>query len=60
MKPAPIQIRGIEQWTWGYRTMVGEYNALEGTLARTSDLQNQIDRNYYNRDRLSAKYINAT
>ncbi|GAL24244.1 hypothetical protein JCM19239_3947 [Vibrio variabilis] len=59
MKPAPIQIRGIEQWTWGYRTMVGEYNALEGTLARTSDLQNQIDRNYYNRDRLSAKYINA-
>ncbi len=59
MKPDPIQIRGIEQWTWGYRTMVGEYNALEGTLARTSDLQNQIDRNYYNRDRLSAKYINA-
>jgi hypothetical protein len=60
MSPAPLQIRGIEQWTYGYRTMVNNpSNDLNGSLAATSDLQNSIDRNYYNRDRLSASYINA-
>ncbi|WP_394242544.1 YjbH domain-containing protein [Vibrio astriarenae] len=60
MAPDPIQIRGIEQWTWGYRTMVrNEHNLLDGTLVQEVDLQNKIDRNYYNRDRLSARYINS-
>jgi hypothetical protein len=60
MALAPIQIRGIEQWTYGYRTMVNNpSNDLNGSLAATSDLQNSLDRNYYNRDRLSASYINA-
>lgn len=60
MAPDPIQIRGIEQWTWGYRTMVrNENNFLDGTLVQEVDLQNRIDRNYYNRDRLSARYINS-
>ncbi|MGR5341963.1 YjbH domain-containing protein [Vibrio astriarenae] len=60
MAPDPIQIRGIEQWTWGYRTMVrNSMNFLDGSLVQEVDLQNKIDRNYYNRDRLSASYINA-
>ncbi|SEG70119.1 YjbH domain-containing protein [Vibrio hangzhouensis] len=60
MAPAPIQIRGIEQWTYGYRTMVNNSsNDLNGSLAATSDLQHNLDRGYYNRDRLSASYIDA-
>jgi hypothetical protein len=60
MAPSPIQLRGIDQWTWGYRTMVGNpSNDLNGSLAKTSDLQNNLDRNYYNRDRLSASYLNS-
>lgn len=60
MAPNPVQIRGIDQWTWGYRTMVrNPVNLLDFGAAQQSDLQNNIDRNYYNRDRLSAGYINA-
>jgi hypothetical protein len=40
--------------------MVGNpSNDLNGSLAKTSDLQNNLDRNYYNRDRLSASYLNS-
>ncbi|PMH45943.1 hypothetical protein BCU68_09105 [Vibrio sp. 10N.286.49.B3] len=60
MAPDPIQIKGTEEWTWGYRTMVrNQVNRIDGDLAQTSDLQNKLDRSYYNRDRLSARYINA-
>ncbi|MGL6260735.1 YjbH domain-containing protein [Vibrio sp. WXL210] len=60
MAPNPVQIRGIDQWTWGYRTMVrNPQNLLDFSAVQQSDLQNNIDRNYYNRDRLSAGYINA-
>lgn len=61
MRPRGFQVTGIEQWTWGYRTMISNSeNFLHyGNLVASPDLQHNIDRAYFNRDRLSPAYIRA-
>ena len=61
MRPQGYQVTGIDQWTWGYRTMISNSaNYLYyGNLVASPDLQHNIDRVYFNRDRLSPSYIRA-
>ncbi|MCE2573596.1 YjbH domain-containing protein [Motilimonas eburnea] len=64
MTPTWLQVRGIDEWSLNYRTMVGndKCNCLNGSLATPTGLQHNLARVYDNRDRLSAVYVetNAT
>lgn len=61
MNPSVIQVRGIDEWSLNYRTMVGNdrCNCLNGSLATPTGLQHNLARVYDNRDRLSESYVQA-
>ncbi|MCE0558581.1 YjbH domain-containing protein [Motilimonas sp. E26] len=59
MNPSYVQVRGIDEWSLSYRTMVGNdaCNCLNGSMATTTGLQHNLARVYDNRDRLSDAYL---
>lgn len=60
MRARGVQVTGINQWRWGYRTQLNDtHNMINSGLGGTSTLQHSIDRVYYNRDRLSPAYIRS-
>jgi len=53
-----IQLKTLEQWAYGYRSRINNFaNYIGGSRASSSNLQYNIDQQYYNRDRLSSRYI---
>lgn len=59
MTPTWLQVRGIDEWSLNYRTMVGndDCNCLNGSLATPTGFQHNLARVYDNRDRLSKVYL---
>ena len=61
MTPTWLEVRGIDEWSLSYRTMVGndQCNCLNGSMATPTGLQHNLARVYDNRDRLSVAYVAA-
>ncbi|RXJ71506.1 hypothetical protein CS022_20645 [Veronia nyctiphanis] len=60
MKPKIVQITGIDQWQWGYHTKIsGTDNRITQNAIWEPTLQHDIDRRYFNRDRLSPLYLKS-
>lgn len=55
-----LQIKTLEQWGYGYRSRINNrYNYIGGNRAGKSNLQYNVDQQYFNRDRLSKSYIES-
>jgi len=55
-----LQVKTLEQWSYGARTRINNYaNYIGGNRAATTNLQYNIDQQYYNRDRLSSAYVQS-
>lgn len=60
MIPNQLQVTGEREWRYGYRTKVGVTdNNVQTDVASGFNLQHNLDRVYYDRDRLSPKYFEA-
>ncbi|UTV29479.1 YjbH domain-containing protein [Photobacterium atrarenae] len=60
MKPKYVQVTGIEEWRWGYYTKTsGDDNRITPGAIWEPELQHNIERRYFNRDRLSPLYIRS-
>ena len=60
MRPDPIQFTGIDEWRWGYRTQVdGTQNQVNNAALVETKLQHNLERAYFNRDRLSLQHFYA-
>ena len=58
MSPRGFQVRGAERWSWSFQTVVDEdTNFTDFGAARVPSLTHQLDRVYFNNDRLSEAYI---
>lgn len=58
MSPGYVQLRGIDQFTYAVQTRVGkDHNNLGTGLGVDTGLQHNLSRQYYNRDRLSERYL---
>ncbi len=55
-----VQIKTQEQWGYGYRSRINnDANYIGGNRAGRSNLQYNIEQQYFNRDRLSKSYIES-
>lgn len=55
-----LQIKTLEQWGYGYRTHINDtLNYIGGNRAGRSNLQYNLDQQYFNRNRLSKSYIES-
>lgn len=55
-----VQIKTLEQWSYGYRSRINnDSNYIGGNRAGRSNLQYNLDQQYFNRDRLSRSYIES-
>ncbi|MCP4321217.1 MAG: YjbH domain-containing protein [Psychromonas sp.] len=55
-----VQVKTLEQWAFGYRSRINNHaNYIGGNRAAKTNLQYNIEQQYYNRDRLSSVYINS-
>lgn len=55
-----LQVKTLEQWSYGYRTRINNSsNYISGNRGASSNLQYNLDQQYYNRDRLSKTYIES-
>jgi hypothetical protein len=58
MSPGYVQVRGIDQYTYGIQTRVGDtHNNLSSGLGANFELQHSLSRQYNNRERLSVLYL---
>ena len=57
MSPGYVQLRGIDQFVYALQTRVGEsHNQLGTGLGVDTGLQHNIERQYFNRNRIGASY----
>ena len=55
-----LQVKTLEQWGYGYRSRINNNaNYIGGNRAGKSNLQYNLDQQYFNRDRLSKAYIES-
>ena len=55
-----VQVKTLEEWSFGYRSRINNHaNYIGGNRSATTNLQYNIDQQYYNRDRLSPVYIQS-
>jgi len=55
-----IQVKTLEQWAFGYRSRINNHaNYIGGNRSAKTNLQYNVEQQYYNRDRLSSVYINS-
>ncbi|WP_022942546.1 YjbH domain-containing protein [Psychromonas hadalis] len=55
-----FQVKTLEQWAFGYRSRINHHaNYIGGNRSSKTNLQYNIEQQYYNRDRLSATYIHS-
>ncbi|MFT6985202.1 MAG: hypothetical protein ACJAT7_001010 [Psychromonas sp.] len=55
-----LQIKTLEQWGYGYRSRINNHaNYIGGNRGGASNLQYNVDQQYFNRDRLSKSYIES-
>ena len=60
MRPDYFQLTGVDQWRWGYRTQInGTQNLINNGAFVEPRLQHDLERVYFNRDRLSLQYFYA-
>ena len=60
MRADYLQIRGTDQFAYKLESLVGqEHNRLTPGVAVTPGLSHNLDRVYFNRDRLSPDYVQA-
>ena len=55
-----LQVKTLEQWGYGYRSRIHYHaNYIGANRAGRSNLQYNLDQQYFNRDRLSKSYIES-
>ena len=55
-----LQVKTLDQWSYGVRTRINNHvNYIGGNRSGSTNLQYNIDQQYYNRDRLSSAYIQS-
>lgn len=55
-----LQIKTLEQWGYGYRSRINnDANYVGGNRAGKTNLQYNLDQQYFNRDRLSKNYVES-
>ena len=55
-----VQLKTLEQWGYGYRSRINnDANYIGGNRAGRSNLQYNLEQQYFNRDRLSKSYIES-
>nr|WP_141272399.1 YjbH domain-containing protein [Vibrio comitans] len=58
MQPDYLTVRGVSEWNFGVQTRVGEsHNQLNTGLGQTANNYHNLDRQYFNRARLSPNYF---
>lgn len=60
MRPSSFQLTGVDEWRWGYRTQLNSNaNTINDAILVEPKLQHNVERVYFNRDRLSMQYFYA-
>ena len=57
MKPYPLQVRGSDGWSIGQETRIAKRNYVGAPIGSRLEPPFNVDRTFYNRDRLSEPYI---